>query len=140
MMEGRAFLIVARALAGGRTEAHRRACVGRCYYALFLECRDALRGWGIALPPHQTIHFEVKQRFLEPKDPDLNHIGTILEFLNQLRSRADYRIDRAVPFDNDREALKSLTQAADALARLDAIDRAPARRTAAISAIRARFP
>ena len=43
-MDGRAFLEVARELARGDTEAHRRTAAGRTYYALMLEARDVLLG------------------------------------------------------------------------------------------------
>ena len=44
-MRSREFLDVARALLGDNTEAARRTAASLAYYALMLECREALERW-----------------------------------------------------------------------------------------------
>jgi hypothetical protein len=138
-MDGRAFLSVARELIRGRTEAHWRSSAGRSYYALFLECRDALARWGFTLHRHATIHHFVRQRFVIPSFADLFFIGERLDRLGQLRSKADYEISASGKFATDGAAVTALTWATDALTRLDAIEADPAVRTAAVAAIRTAF-
>lgn len=50
-MQGRAFLDLAQELILGGTEAHRRGAVGRAYYGLMLESREALFSWGLNCRP-----------------------------------------------------------------------------------------
>ena len=51
-MPGREFLELARELlASGRLPRHWRAVVIHAYYALLLECRDAMTRWGLPPPP-----------------------------------------------------------------------------------------
>jgi hypothetical protein len=133
-MRGRAFLDVARELVRGATEAHWRAAVIHAYYALMLECRDALTGWSITLPPHQNVHAAVRLRFLYAAAGDLNLIGQTLDRWVQRRNRANYNLTALVDFLTDATALQALAEATAALSLLDAIDSDPVRRAAAVAA------
>jgi hypothetical protein len=139
-MQGKAFLDVACELVAGSTEAHWRAAAGRAYYALLLEGREALRRWGVAAPRQENVHIAVRRRFLYAGPADLRTISDTLDQLSQLRSRADYNLSALREFATDGEAQLAIQKSADALALLDAIDADPARRTAAVAAIRAAFP
>ena len=132
-MRGRAFLDVARALASGTTESHWRATVIHSYYALMLECRDALARWGISLPPHQNVHSAVRLRLVFAADPDLKQIGLTLEDWGQHRNQASYNLAPLPKFTTNKLAQRSLTKIAAALALLDALEADPARRAAAIA-------
>lgn len=139
-MRGRAFLDVARELVGGQTEAHWRSALSRAYYALFLECRDALEGWGIKVPPHQPVHSAVRMRFTVPLNADLKAVGYTLDRLGQRRNEADYQTDVPGSFATPAKAQDAITQAETALNLLDALDGDPARVAAAVAAIIKPFP
>lgn len=134
-MDGRAFLGVATDLVAFGTEPHRRAAVVDAYYALFLECRDALIRWGVSVPPRQNVHAQVRLKFTYARDAVLNNIGRTLEDCGQLRNQASYNLTASLPFTSDALALRTIQNARDALALLDGIDGDPARRAAAIAAI-----
>jgi hypothetical protein len=113
---------------------------GRAYYALFLEARDALIRWGIALPPHTTLHADVRLRFLYARDADLKNIGQVLDSLGQLRSYADYRLSPPGKFTRSTHAAAAVSRAERALVLLDAIAADTARSQAAVADIRSRWP
>ena len=139
-MQGRAFLDLAREIILGDSEVHRRGAVGRAYYALMLECRNALFRWGFKLPPRDNVHSFVRLRFMYASDPDLRVIGLRLENLVKLRNQADYQLTLVANFRTNATAQQAIDDAAHAIALLDAIDAYPARQAAAVAAIRKAFP
>jgi hypothetical protein len=138
-MRGRAFLDVARELASRNTEAHWRAAAGRVYYALMLEARDALIRWGIRVPPRVGFHFFVQSRFNVGSDPDVLQIGAALGRTAGLRGLADYDLMPLAEFRSDAEVQDAIAQAGHAISLLDTLDTDPAKRVAAVAAIRAVF-
>ena len=94
-MRGRQFLELAREILKGGSERHRRGAAGRAYYALMLECRDALDAWGFTAPRRDAVHGFVRQRFDSTANADLRAIHAALEALGKLRNEADYDL-RAV--------------------------------------------
>jgi hypothetical protein len=139
-MRGRAYLNVARNVVTGHTEAHWRAALGRAYYALMLEGREALFRWGFALPPRENVHTFVRMRFDFPANPDLKGIGGVVDKLARLRNQADYNLAPLQVFASPGRVQQAIQEVSDALALLDAIEADPARQTAAIAASRAAFP
>jgi uncharacterized protein (UPF0332 family) len=133
-MQGRAFLEVAREVILGPTEAHWRAVVIHAYYALFLECRDALTRWGIAFRPHQNVHSAVRLLFLYAADPDLKRLGRDLDRWCGHRNHASYNLSALRKFTTVRLAQDAIAEATSALALLDAIEGDPVRRAAAVAA------
>jgi hypothetical protein len=133
-MDGRAFLEPARDLVGGKTEAYWRGAVVHAYYALMLECRDALRRWGFTIPPRQNVHPWVRLKLLYAKDADLKRIGVELDLMAQLRNEASYDLTSS-SFTSTTSAQNTLQRATDAITLLDSIENDPARRAAAIAAI-----
>jgi hypothetical protein len=136
-MNGRDFLVVARVVVIGTTAAHWRTVSGRAYYGLMLEGREALRRWGFPVPVGDRVHRFVRLTFTYAADPDLHDLGLKLDHLVQLRNKADYDLGSAL-FANSRQALRALDLANDGLAKLDAVDADPARRSAAIADIGSR--
>jgi hypothetical protein len=139
-MIGRDFLPIGRELLQGGTEAHRRAAAGRAYYALFLEARDALQRWGIAIPRRDPIHAAVRMRFTFVADPLARSVGEALEQLVQLRNQADYILATPGLFGDDHEAQQSLIRAEDAIHTLDLVEADTARLQAVVADIRSRCP
>jgi uncharacterized protein (UPF0332 family) len=133
-MQGRAFLDVACALVSGTSEAYWRATVIHAYYALFLECRDALMRWGIATAAHQNVHSAVRLRLVYAADTDLKQIGFTLDRWGRRRNEANYNLTVPRKFDTATLAQEALTKTTAALALLDAIDADPIRRAAAVAA------
>jgi hypothetical protein len=82
------------------------------------------------------VHASVRQRLLFSTDNDLWQIGKVLEDLGEDRNQANYDLSDDLQFVIPRFAHDNVQRAADALALLDAIEADPARRAAAIGAIR----
>src|SRR5438477_4872514 len=105
-MPGREFLELARELlALGTLPRHWRAVNIHAYYALLLECRDAMTRWG--LPPLQRhqVHAQVRLRLQYASDVVLKKIGRHLEDLGQYRNRASYDM-RALSEYSDAHAVQ----------------------------------
>ena len=85
------------------------------------------------------MHSFVRLRFIYAADADLVTVGRTLDNLLQLRTTADYELQSAA-FADDTEAQTCLSDATDALALLDIVEADPARRVAAIAAMRTRWP
>jgi hypothetical protein len=135
-VHGREFLVAADDLAGGATEAHWRTAVGRAYYALLLECRDAQHGWGLTLPAQHQIHRIVRLRFVVAGDADLLQVATLLEKLGAARAKADYRPEDLLTFAAPGVAVNHIADARKGLQLVGLVDADSARRAAALLAIR----
>lgn len=133
-MRGRVFLDVAHTLVSAATEPYWRATVIHAYYALFLECRDALNRWGVAITPHQGAHSAVRLRFAYVSDPSLNKLGFALDRWCRKRNAASYNMGIFRDFTTNRLAQNAVQEITAALSLLDAIEADPIRRAAAIAA------
>jgi hypothetical protein len=135
-MSGREFLELARELVHGTQPRHWRAAVIHAYYALLLECRDAMSRWGLPPLSRQQVHAQVRLRLVYAGDRELQEIGFKLEELGRHRNAANYDLRPSQLFASSATARQDVQLASDALALLDAIDTDPARRAAAVAAIR----
>src|SRR5947209_8678656 len=103
-MHGRAFLIPARSNSRAGAEPYWRDAVVGPYYALFLECRDALVRWGRPMPPKNTVHHSVRSEFLFAGDGDLKSIGSTLGRLGTARNEAHYNLQPSLRFASSAHA------------------------------------
>lgn len=137
-MNGKAFLDVARELARGRSEAHRRSAVSRAYYALFLKAREALRRWGWSVPQREA-HRAVKLILLGSSDAAVKDVGMALGQLAELRSKSDYDLsDLARLFATPKTAHTAVDDAVQAIALLDAVESDPACLASAVESLNPR--
>jgi hypothetical protein len=139
-MQGRGYLDLAYEIIVGGSEVHRRGAVGRAYYALMLEAREALFRWGFKLPPRDNVHTWVRLRYTYATDPDMKAIGMALDNLVRLRNAADYDLSALPAFAADPIPTASLHEVTAAIALLDGIEANSARRAAAVAAIKKAFP
>jgi len=139
-MLGREYLDLAREIIVGGAERHFGGAVGRAYYALMLECRDALLAWGFTIPPRDNVHTFTRLRFTFVSDPGLLTIRDCLDYTGRLRNEADYHLISSAVFSTVHRARRAIDDVATALGKLDAINADPAYRTAAIAEVRSRWP
>jgi hypothetical protein len=139
-MDGRTFLDIARELLAGTTEAHWRSASGRSYYAVLLEAKAALDRWGIVLPRRDPLHAAIRLRFAYATDADLRLVGKALDDLVRLRNKADYDLASPGPFVNSSTTATAITQAEEAIQKLDEVGADSTRLAAAVADIRTRFP
>ena len=135
-MPGRGFLDPARDMISGSTPYHWRAAAIHAYYAIFLECRDALSRWGFQMPRRDNVHAWVRLRFIYAADLDLKQIGRVLDELVQLRNIASYHLSPVAEFATPTRAQDAIQKAANALALLDHLDADPGSQATARAAIR----
>lgn len=134
-MQGRQFLDVARPLAARSSEAFWRAAAIHAYYALFLESRDLLAGWGRRPPTRQNVHTWVRHQFVFSRDAELRRIGFSLDSMCTKRNVASYDMGHSLRFSSDRVASDMILESQQGIDTLDVIDRSPARRAVAIAAL-----
>ena len=139
-MDGRGFLQSARRLLADPSEANWRSAAGRAYYALLHEGRAALERWGFPLLPRERVHSFVRVRFTFPAHADVRKVGDSFGLLSGLRNAADYRLASPGKFATAAEADDAVQRAEAAIDLLDQIDADPARRAAAVAAVRQAFP
>jgi hypothetical protein len=137
-MRGRQFLELAREIIKGGSERHRRGAAGRAYYALLLECRDALDAWGFPAPRRDAVHTFVRQRFNSTANADLRAIYDVLDPVSTVRSRADYELSGT--FLTTGQVQQVTNDVTKALQVLDDTNADAARRSAAVADIKARWP
>jgi hypothetical protein len=135
-MQGREFLQLAREQLAGGLPRHRRGAMIHAYYALLLECREAMDRWGLPPLTRLQVHAQVRLRLFYSTDSDLQQVAKVLEDLGTDRNRANYDLSDDLLFAVPQFARDNVQAAEAALALLDAIDADPVRRAAAIASIR----
>ena len=94
-----------------------RTIAGRAYYAAYLATRETVRT-AYKDPRFDVRHSELYTALKNDPNPDISDVGTRLETLFTLRSRADYRLERTI---SRLEAGLSVTEADTILAALPKI-------------------
>jgi hypothetical protein len=122
-------------LAQQTTEADWRGAAIHAYYALFLECREALVRWGRPVVGRHNIHPAVRLKFTYSASPDLKRLSNFLDDLLDLRTHASYDLSVQARFSTATDAQKAIQTSADGISLLDAIDADPNRRAAAIASL-----
>jgi hypothetical protein len=132
-MNGRKFLDVARAAVEDPSEEWQRTAMGRVYYALFLECRDAIERWGFVASSTYQAHAVVRNRLLATNHADLKYLGRSLDDLFKMRAHPDY--DLTMPPIPTFQIELNIDLAEDGVALLDEIESDPAKRAAVVAAL-----
>ena len=138
-MTGRDFVNTADHLSTRTAESDWRSAVSRAYYAVYLECREAMRRWGLTISVRGS-HRDVGQRLSAPANADLNLIARTFDHLASLRNKADYELATIPAFASAVKAKAAVSDARKAIALLDALEADPARLKQAIDDIRKAFP
>jgi uncharacterized protein (UPF0332 family) len=123
-MNFRDHLTLARALAGGATEAEWRSASSRAYYAAFHVARLLLLGLGFRVPQADRAHGYLWLRLSNAGHADTMTAGRDLGQLRRERNWADYDDHRTI---TQIDAIQSVQEAEDIIQALD---------TAAIEPIR----
>lgn len=96
MMDGRAFLAVARELAGSDKEELRRTSISRAYYGAYHVARELLQSCGVVVPKrdvHNKLQWCLQQAGEKSGDKELAKAGGKLGDLRTERNGADYDLD-----------------------------------------------
>jgi uncharacterized protein (UPF0332 family) len=118
-MSGREFLLVARDLLAGSTEAGWRSSVSRAYYAAFHVARQRLEEFGFTVPRGERAHAYLWLRLSNCGDPQVQDSGQRLNALRGQRNRADYDVGKAFSHptaDGEVRIAESIIQIIDAAA------------------------
>ena len=134
-MQGREFLDPAGAIAHRSSEADWRGAAVHAYYALILECREALARWGRSPAGRLSIHATVRLKFTYAANADLKRIEKAVDSLSRLRNAASYDLSHLRQFTSAITSQAAIDTARDTIALLDAIEADPARRAAAIASL-----
>jgi uncharacterized protein (UPF0332 family) len=116
-MNFRDYLILARTLAGGTTEAEWRSATSRAYYAAFHVARLLLVGLGFRVPQADRAHGYLWLRLSNAGHTDTMTAGRHLGQLRRERNWADYDDRRTIPQPN---AIQSVQRAEEIIQALDA--------------------
>lgn len=135
-MDGRAFLLVAKALSGAsHSEPEWRTAQGRAYYALFNHVRETMSGIRPTLFGHDgKDHVRAAGYLKKMPIADLKLVGQALENLKKARHDADYEMTKSV---TQPDAVLVVGRAEKEIHRFDGV--APARLQGAVLAV-ARHP
>src|SRR5713226_6258869 len=90
------FLNVASRFKSSASEAERRTCIGRAYYALYNVLHDALSSQGVSFQATGEDHRLLVYYLTRVSHPDARRIGGDLRDLRVERNTADYKMNLTV--------------------------------------------
>lgn len=96
MIEPREYLLLARRLAAGSTEAEWRSAISRAYYAVFHLVLRFFEDLGFHVPRADSAHKYLVLRLLNCKDPQTETAGGFLDDLRHERNVSDYDLLRDI--------------------------------------------
>lgn len=88
------FLVLAKRLAHGSTEAEWRSAVSRAYYAVFHITRDFMERLGFRVPHADRAHKYLSRRLSNSGISSVQQAGFDLDSLRDYRNDADYDLRR----------------------------------------------